>query len=342
MKGYVVYPDGTCGFDELPMPKYDAYSALVKMESCGICNGTDMKIIHHKFKGIPYDKPIVLGHEGVGRVIEKGEKVKNFEIGDLVILPFIGDAPEGYTSAWGSYAEYNVVSDAAAMEADGLIPDDFMYAQQKLPADIDPVNAAMIITFREVLSTMKIFGMEPNKSITILGLGPVGLSFVKFARLMGMGPIIALDIVEEKLKLAKEYGADYVFNSKEVNVEKEVRGICPDGVDFVLDAVGIPAFINTGLSIIKPSAKICVYGISPINKGEIDWSRCDYNWTLQFNQFPSKKLEAEAHSQILNWMKLGVLDPADYVSHVFDFKDLNEAFAKIERREPMMKMVVKF
>ena len=39
MKGYVVYPDGTCGFDELPMPKYDAYSALVKMESCGICNG---------------------------------------------------------------------------------------------------------------------------------------------------------------------------------------------------------------------------------------------------------------------------------------------------------------
>ena len=56
----------------------------------------------------------------------------------------------------------------------------------------------------------------------------------------------------------------------------------------------------------------------------------------------AKKLEAEAHSQILNWMKLGVLDPADYVSHVFDFKDLNEAFAKIERREPMMKMVVKF
>ena len=342
MKAYIVCPDGKCEFRNLPMPKYDAYSALVKMESCGICNGTDMKIIQHKLKGVSYDKPIILGHEGVGRVIEKGEKVQSFEIGDLVLQPSIGDVPEGYTSAWGSYAEYNIVSDAAAMKANGLIPDEFMYTQQKLPADIDPVSAAMIITFREVLSTMKIFGMEPNKSITILGLGPVGLSFVKFARLTGMGPIIALDIVEEKLKLAKEYGADYVFNSKEVDVEKAVRGICPDGVDFVLDAVGIPAFINTGLSIIKPSAKICVYGTNRINKVEIDWSRCDYNWTLQFNQSPSVPLEVEAHNQILNWMKLGVLDPADYVSHVFDFKDLNEAFAKIERREPMMKMVVKF
>ena len=342
MKAYIVCPDGKCEFRNLPMPKYDAYSALVKMESCGICNGTDMKIIQHKLKGISYDKPIILGHEGVGRVIEKGENVQSFEIGDLVLQTSIGDVPEGYTSAWGSYAEYNIVSDAAAMKADGLIPDEFMYTQQKLPADIDPVSAAMIITFREVLSTMKIFGMEPNKSITILGLGPVGLSFVKFARLTGMGPIIALDIVEEKLKLAKEYGADYAFNSKEVDVEKAVRGICPDGVDFVLDAVGIPAFINTGLSIIKPSAKICVYGTNRINKVEIDWSRCDYNWTLQFNQSPSVPLEVEAHNQILNWMKLGVLDPADYVSHVFDFKDLNEAFAKIERREPMMKMVVKF
>ncbi len=74
---------------------------------------------------------------------------------------------------------------------------------KKLPKDCDPVSAAMIVTFREVLSTMKIFGMEPNKSIAILGLGPVGLSFVRFARLLGMGPIIALDIVEEKLALAK-------------------------------------------------------------------------------------------------------------------------------------------
>lgn len=341
MKSYVVYGDGSCRIEEMPMPKYNEYEALVKMESCGICNGTDLKIIHRKFKGID-QYPTILGHEGVGRVVELGAKVRNYKVGDLVLLPFWGDVPEGYSSAWGTYSEYNVVRDAAAMEADGLIADEFAWAQNVLPEGFDPISSAMIITFREVLSTGKIFGFEANQSITVLGLGPVGLSFVKFAKLMGMGPIIAIDVQEEKLELAKKMGADLVINGKTQNVKEEVLAFCPGGVDYALDAVGVPAFINTGLEIIKPSAKICVYGISENQTAEIDWSRCPYNWTLQFNQFPSKKMEAEAHRQICVWIQNGVLDPNDFISHVFDFADINTAFEKVERKDPMMKMVIRF
>ena len=68
MKSYVVYKDHTCGFEEMPMPKYGEYDALVKLESCGVCTGTDTKIIHGKFKSID-TYPVVLGHEGVGRVV---------------------------------------------------------------------------------------------------------------------------------------------------------------------------------------------------------------------------------------------------------------------------------
>ena len=108
MKSYVVYADQHCEIVDLPMPTYGDYDALVKIESCGVCSGTDMKIIHGKFKGIE-EYPAVLGHEGVGRVVALGSKVTTFKLGDLVLMPFIGDAPEGYSSAWGTYSEYNIV-----------------------------------------------------------------------------------------------------------------------------------------------------------------------------------------------------------------------------------------
>ncbi len=341
MKSYVVYADQTCKIEEMPMPKYGEYDALVKIESCGVCNGTDMKIIHGKFKGIE-DYPVVLGHEGVGRVVEIGSKVTTYKVGDLVLMPYWSDVPEGYSSGWGTYSEYNIVTDAKAMENNGLIPDEFAYGQRIIPADFDPVSSAMIITFREVLSTYKRFGLEPNKNIVILGLGPVGLSFVQFAKLMGMGTVIAIDINDEKLELAKKRGADYVINSKEQDIVKAVREICPDGVDYALDAVGFIPFINSALEMIVPDGKICVYGISEGMTANIDWSKCPYNWTLHFHQFPSKKAESDAHDQIVTWIKNGILDPNDYISHVFDFKDIDKAFEKVENRESTMKMVIKF
>nr|MBQ4319423.1 alcohol dehydrogenase catalytic domain-containing protein [Clostridia bacterium] len=68
MKAFAVYGDGSLHFDEVPMPKIKKYEALVKLVSCGVCNGTDSKIIHRKFKGIT-EYPVILGHEGVGEVI---------------------------------------------------------------------------------------------------------------------------------------------------------------------------------------------------------------------------------------------------------------------------------
>lgn len=341
MKSYVVYEDQTCKIEEMPMPTYGDYDALVKIESCGVCNGTDMKIIHGKFKGIE-NYPVVLGHEGVGRVVEKGSKVKNFEIGDLVLMPYWSDVPKGYSSGWGTYSEYNIVTDARAMEKCGLIPDEFAYGQRKLPRDFDPISSAMIITFREVLSTMKRFGFEANKSLVVLGLGPVGLSFVQFAKLTGMGPIIAIDVYDEKLEMAKERGADYTINSKTTDIATAVHKLCPNGVDFALDAVGVVSFINTALEIIKPDAKVCVYGISEQMCAPLDWSKCPYNWTLHFHQFPSKKAESEAHDQIVSWIQMGILNTSDYVSNVFDFKDIDKAFEKIKNHESTMKMVIRF
>ena len=323
------------------MPEYGEYDALVKLESCGVCTGTDTKIIHGKFKGID-TYPVVLGHEGVGRVVAAGSKVRSFRPGDLVLMPYWSDVPEGYTSGWGTYSEYNIVTDAQAQEADGILPAPFAYGQCKLPADFDPVDSAMIITFREVLSTLKQFDLKPNKSLLVFGMGPVGLSFVRFAKLLGIWPVIAMDRHEEKLALAKALGADHVFNTAACEITQAIRSVCPDGIDYVLDAVGYNDLMNLALDCLVDEGKICVYGISPVTDYRLDWSRCPHNWTLQFHQFPSKKAEAEAHAQIIFWIRSGVLEPKQFISHVFPFSEIDRAFAAIANREPALKMVIRF
>lgn len=346
MKSLAVDKDGKLFLCEVPLPGIDDYKVLVKMESCGVCNGTDTKLIHGNFKGFD-TYPAILGHEGVGRVVEKGKHVKSFEIGDLVLLPFLEGMTENYYSGWGAYSEYAVVGDWKAMVEGGKGPgtpefSEGYYAQQVVPKGIDSVGASMIVTFREVLSATKRFGFTPNSSLVVFGAGPVGLCFTKFAKLLGLGPVIVFDIIDEKLQEAAAMGADYVFNSMKVDVKEEVRKITKDGADFVVDAVGINQLINQAMELVKYNGKICCYGISPKLSMELDWSKAPYNWTLQFVQWPSKLEEAEAHTQIISWIQMGVINPHDFISDVVPFENILDAFAMVEERRARKKVVIDF
>ncbi len=343
MKSLIVEKNGTLAVKDVSMPEINECQALVKTLSCGVCNGTDAKLIHRQFKNFgPDSYPLMLGHEGVGRVVKVGKQVTSFKPGDLVLLPFAGPL-DGYASGWGAYSEYGVVCDPVSWDASQYGPTpECAFAQNVLPADIDPTDAAMIITLREVLSSIKRFGIGANDPVVIFGCGPVGLTFIKFMSLLGVHPIIALDIIDDKLADAKEKGADYTFNSKTDDYAAEIRAICPDGAKFVLDAVGISAIINAAMPLLQDQGKICCYGISPNLSAEIDWSEAPYNWQLQFQQFPSKVEEGEAHNQIMNWLKAGVIQLKDYISDVYDFPQIMQAFEKLEKKQIAKKCIIRY
>lgn len=346
MKSLAVDSDGKLSIVNVSRPSCGDYQALVKMESCGVCNGTDTKLVHGTFKGFD-TYPALLGHEGVGRVVETGSKVKYLKKGDMVLMPYLENATDGYYSAWGAYSEYCVAGDGRAMVEAGMGPgapgfSESYYAQLVVPESINPVSASMIITFREVLSATKRFGFKENDTLVIFGAGPVGLCFTKFAKLLGMGPITVFDIVDEKLTEARAMGADHAFNSTKVNVREEVEKIYKGGVDFVLDAVGINQLINQAMELIKYNGKICCYGISPKLDMQMDWSKAPYNWTLHFHQFPSKLEEGEAHRQVLSWIEMGVLNPDDFISDVVDFENIIDAFKMVEARKALKKVVIRY
>ena len=348
MKSLAVLQDKSLKVVDIPMPTIDESSVLVKTLSCGICAGTDAKIAHQTFKNIGLDEyPTLLGHEAVGEVLEVGKDVVRFKVGDRVLLPYVEGINEGYHSHWGAFSEYGVCRDYMALAKNGKGPytpeyGEFYWTQKTIPKDFDPVSSAMIVTFREVLAAVRTFGFKSGESLVIFGAGPVGLSFCKFAKLMGLGPVIVIDIHDNKMQEAAKAGADYAFNSTKVDIISEIRKILPNGADYSLDAVGVNALINQGMQIIKDTGKLLTYGISPNLSMELDWSKAPYNWSVQFLQFPVKKDEADAHDQIISWIQMGVLDPNDYISHVFDFKDIMKGFEIVEKRLPSKKIVIKY
>lgn len=344
MKSLIVEKDGTLSVKDIPIPKYSPKQALVKTISCGICNGTDAKLIHRKFKGFPDEMyPLMLGHEGVGEIVELGSEVSSFHVGDKVLLPFVDPDPElygGLQSAWGAFSEYAVVHDLAAYRV-GSAPE-CAYAQTILPDFVDPVDGAMIITLREVLSSIRRFGIKRGDSVAVFGCGPVGQTFIKFLSLLGVEKLIAFDIVDEKLQEAKEKGAAYAYNSQKTDVNEKIHELFPSGVQYVLDAVGMTSLINQAMEYICDGGKICCYGISPVCEMNLDWSRSGYNWQLQFQQFPSKIEEGQVNEQINNWLADGTIHLRDYISDYFSFSCILDAFARLERREISKKGIVIF
>lgn len=337
MKTFTVDAEGGFAVMDVPKPKYNSKQALVKMLCCGIC-GTDQALVKGKFKGIPKDiYPVMLGHEGVGKVVEIGSEVSSFHIGDVVLLPF-ADAEESFGkvgSAWGAFSEYGVVNDLAAYEP-GTEPE-AAWGQNIVPEDIEPAEAAMIITFREVYSNIKYFNIKPEQPIVVYGCGPVGLTFIKFLKLAGLGPVITVARNEKKQVNAIKSGADIALNSSQVNVVKTVRKMFPDGVPYVLDCVGSEGVINEAMALICDRGEILCYGVPKSEQIHIDFSKAYYNWKLNFQQFPKKQEEYAVYNEILEWIRTGKLEPEEFISNYYKFDDIIQAFQdygnkKIEKK----------
>lgn len=339
MKTLLVEKNGEMRIAEVERPSITSKQALVKMVANGMC-GTDVKLLHRTFKGFPESiYPIMLGHEGVGEVVEVGSEVRGYKIGDKVLLPFVDPIGE-IGSGWGAMSEYGVVHDVQAYP-EGEAPD-CAYAQTVLPSDVDPVDAVMIVTFREVLSNIRFFGIQPEHSIVVFGCGPVGSTFIKFLQLSGVKNVVAVDIIDEKLEAVHKNGATYIINSKRDDVEKVVRELFPDGVDFVLDAIGAPFVVNQAMPLLKDRGAVLCYGVPEKEEITIDFSKASYNWSVIYQQMPRKKEEGEATEQVLEWMRSGQLNIKDFISDYFTFENSIDAYNKLLNREILKKGIITF
>jgi threonine dehydrogenase-like Zn-dependent dehydrogenase len=326
MKAVVVTAPGTLALRELPRPEPGPYQALVKNEVAALCNATDLKLIDGHFPGVS-DYPLALGHEGAGIVCRTGDRVRAFREGDRVIGGLVFDfADSGVASGWGGFCEYTLVNDHDAMVADGVADAahgwfECYEIQRRVDPDIPAAEAALLCTWREVYGGIGDFNLTPDNRVLIFGGGPVGLSFVKFCRLLNFRWIGLADPLAFKRDLALKMGADAVFDPG------EVAGSLPAGrVDAVIDAVGSERIVNSALPLIRAGGTIGVYGVIAADELRLHKAAGPYNFNLLVHQWPTRWREREAQGPLCAWIREGRLQAADFVTHRFPVQQAAQAF----------------
>lgn len=344
MKTVIVTTPGTIEIKEVSIPVISPYQALVKTEMVAFCNATDSKLITGKFPG-EENYPMALGHENVGIVVEIGSKVKNFAVGDRIIGGLISSFnEEGLHSAWGGFSEYVIVNDFEVLKEDGLAtPEhgcwDSFEIQNRVPEYIQPEEAVISCTWREILGSFKDFRLAPGKKVMVFGSGPVGLSFVKLGKLFGLGQIDIVDKNPAKLEIAKKMGADNTYSSEEVE-SAEFIAKANRSYDTIIDAVGLESIVNTGLSLLKMAGDMCVYGVM-VKSPQLDLTRAPYNFNLYMHQWPTRSEEKAAMTTLAKWIQEGKLSASEFISHRFTIDQIHDAYDAIKRNE-VIKTVLTF
>lgn len=347
MLSVAVMEPGKLEIVQVPKPEPGEYDAIVRTEISFICNLTDRKVIQGHMKGMgPESFPLLLGHESAGRVVEVGKKVKNFAIGDRTIGGLLLDPPGGkFKSGWGGHSEYVVIKDHGAMVADGVADEahgwnEVYKIMQRVPDDVPVEAAGLLCTWREVYSGFfHDFDLRPENRILIFGAGPIGLSFVRFARLRGFRHIACVDINPDKRAKALEFGADEVFAWEDPALTASAKGSHPP-FDAVIDAVGSEAIINAAVPLIKSDGKICVFGVLHDPRITVDTGRGPYNFYLILHQWPTRDAEAAALEPLVEWIREGKLDWKKFVTSTFPLEKAAEAVEETKKPSNIKSMLV--
>jgi threonine dehydrogenase-like Zn-dependent dehydrogenase len=346
MKSVAVIKADRIEIVDVPEPQCGEYDALVKSEAAFICNATDRKVVEEHFPGLPSSAyPVLLGHENVGRVVEVGPKVRSYRVGDRVIGGLVLSPGGGFGSGWGGNSEFVLVKDHQAMVTDGVADtehgwDEIFQIMKKVPEEISIQAAGLLCTWREVYGGFEDFRLKKGDDILIFGAGPVGLSFVQFAKILGLGWVGSVDPLANKRDKAVSLGADAAFAPDDPALSEVLRAR-GRGFDAVIDAVGHESIINRAVTMVRMAGSVCVYGVVGPPKITIDKSGGPYNFNVFVHQWPTRTAEAAAHEKIISLIRSGRISHEPFVSGEFSVSDFSAAYAAT-RREDAIKTMVRF
>lgn len=345
MFAVVVVEPGRVELVDLPEPSPGPYEARVKTEAASLCNGTDGKLIAGRFPGVD-TYPLVLGHESVGIIDAVGEKVRNFRVGDRAIGGLLFHAGDGRTaSGWGGFCEYTLVADHDAMVADGVADAEHGWfevyeIQRTVPPDI-PVQAAVLLcTWREVYGGIGDFHLQAGNDLLLFGAGPVGLSFLKFGKLLGLGSITVVDPLDWKRERAAAMGADAVL-PPDADALRDLATARGKPFDAVIDAVGSPAIVNMALPLIGLGGTIGVYGVIAEETMTLEKGKGPYNFNLLMHQWPTRWRERAAQQPLCEWIREGKVRADEFVTHEFPIQQIGDAIEAV-RSGQVIKTILRY
>jgi alcohol dehydrogenase, propanol-preferring len=201
--------------EQVPKPVLDSGQVLVQVEACGLCH-TDIHAAHGDWPVKP-SPPFIPGHEGVGVVSELGPGVSEVAVGDRVAMPWLGYACgtcDYCVSGWETLCLEQENMGYSIDGAFGEYAKAFARYVVKVPEGIDPLDAApLTCAGLTTYKAVKVAGTRSSDVVAVFGVGGLGHLAIQYAAIAG-GRVVAVDLIDEKLELARELGAEFTVNAK--------------------------------------------------------------------------------------------------------------------------------
>ena len=264
MKAVLFYKPGLVKYEETDMPEINPEEVLVKIKTALTC-GTDVKTYKRGHPVLIKKVPSGFGHEFAGIVYKTGKNVNEFKEGDRVVAANSAPCQNCY---YCKIKEYNFCENLNLLNgafADYIKIPELIVKQNLLhiPDSLSFDEAAFTEPLANVVLGIEQTQIKPGQTVGVLGLGPIGLMFVRLAKLKG-ARVIAAGRNPFKLKLAKEFGgADEVINLLEVpDPKKAFFDLTPEGkgLDVIIEAVGLPELWERVIGLVRKGGTVNLFG----------------------------------------------------------------------------------
>jgi L-iditol 2-dehydrogenase len=341
MKALVLQEYKKFACQELPAPQPAADEVLVAVKACGIC-GSDV----HGMDGSSGRRrpPIVMGHEAAGIIAAAGADVTSWTAGDRVTFDstiycgecefcrrgeinlcdnrrVLGVSCEDYRRD-GAFAEFVAV------------PQRVLY---RLPDGLSFEHAALVEPFAIALHAIRRAPVALNDTVVVVGAGMIGLALVQALRHTGCGRLISVDVADDRLALAKKFGATNLVNSAREDAARVILDLMRGrGVDVAFEAVGITATVDLAIRSLRKGGALALVGnVAP-----------KIEFPLQLAVTRELSLHGSCSSRgeypaVLDMLARGDLQPAPLISAFAPLADGAAWFDRLYRKEPgLMKVVL--
>jgi alcohol dehydrogenase len=327
MKALVYRGPGKKALEHCQRPKVTAPTdAIVKITNTTIC-GTDLHIL----KGdVPTCKPgRILGHEGVGVVDSVGAGVTSFRPGDRVLISCITACGKCEYCRKGMFSHCTTGGWILGNEIDGTqaeyvrIP----HADTSLYRLPEGAEEEALVMLSDILPTGFECGVlngkvQPGDTVAIVGAGPIGLAALLTAQFYSPAEIIMIDLDDNRLEIAKRFGATAIVNSKNNDAVAQVMRMTGDrGVDAAIEAVGIPATFVLCEDIVAPGGTIANIGVHGV-KADLHLERLwSHNITIT-----TRLVDTVTTPMLLKTVQAGKIDPKRLITHRFRLDEILQAY----------------
>lgn len=318
--------------ETVPVPEVGPGELLIKVATCGIC-GTDLKKIHMG----SHSAPRIFGHEMAGTVVQVGEGLTGYAVGDRVMtfhhvpcgecyyckkgtpsqcpLYLKTGVTAGFAPSGGGFAEYIRVMDFVVANR-GVV---------RVPGDVPFEQAAFIEPLNTVLKGVKLLNLTADDTVLVIGQGPIGLMHAALARRTG-ARVLTSDLFPERHAIAARFGLKEPIDAAKENVVERVKAATEGrGADAVILAVGGNALIKTAMDAARFGGKVMLFAQTQHGEATIDPAAvCVDEKTLLGSYSSSFSILDEVTGIVLGEYRKG-FDLTQLISHRFQMEQAVEA-----------------